>query len=73
VAKKPILQRAKALEDIDESLDYYLQNASPRIAHAFIDALEKAYAHIGKHPLSGSLRHAYELNMPGLQRPYTRP
>jgi toxin ParE1/3/4 len=42
-------------------------------ALGFIDALEKAYAHIGRHPASGSPRYAHELNLPGLRSwPLTR-
>jgi toxin ParE1/3/4 len=39
-------------------------------AHAalgFIDALERAYSHIGRHPATGSPRYAHELNLPGLR------
>ena len=39
----------------------------------FIDALEKAYGHIGRHPATGSPRYAHELNLPGLRAwPLTR-
>jgi toxin ParE1/3/4 len=31
-----------------------------------IDALEQAYAHIGRYPAAGSPRYAQELNLPGL-------
>ena len=34
---------------------------------AHIDSLEKAYLHIGRHPASGSPRHAHELNLPDLR------
>ena len=37
------------------------------MALGFIDALEKAYAHIGRHPVTGSSRYAHELNLPGLR------
>jgi toxin ParE1/3/4 len=33
----------------------------------FIDALEQAYSHIGRHPDTGSSRYAGELNLPGLR------
>jgi toxin ParE1/3/4 len=33
----------------------------------FIDALEKAYGHIGRHPAAGSPPYAHELNLPGLR------
>jgi toxin ParE1/3/4 len=32
-----------------------------------VDALERAYAHIGKHPATGSPRYAHELNIPDLR------
>ena len=36
-------------------------------------ALEKAYAHIARHPATGSPRYAHELNLPGLRDwPLTR-
>jgi len=42
-------------------------------ALGFIDALEQAYAHIGRHPATGSPRYAHELNLPGLRSwPLTR-
>jgi hypothetical protein len=33
----------------------------------FIDALEQAYAHIGRYPAKGSPHYAQELNLPGLR------
>jgi toxin ParE1/3/4 len=42
------------------------QNAE-RAALGFIDALEQAYTHIGRHPASGSTRYAHELGIPGLR------
>jgi toxin ParE1/3/4 len=36
-------------------------------ALGFIDALEQAYVHIGRHPATGSPRYAHELNLPGLR------
>jgi len=34
--------------------------------------LEQAYAHIGRHPATGSPRYAHELNLPGLRLSLTR-
>jgi toxin ParE1/3/4 len=34
----------------------------------FIDALEQALQHIGRHPATGSPRYAHELDLPGLRR-----
>jgi len=33
----------------------------------FIDELEKAYAHIGRHAATGSPRYAHEAGVPGLR------
>lgn len=37
------------------------------MALGFIDALETAYRHIGRHPASGSSRCAVALSLPGLR------
>ncbi len=36
-------------------------------ALGFIDALERGYTHIGRHPGTGSPRHGHELDLPGLR------
>ena len=36
-------------------------------ALGFIDALEQAYAHISRHPATGSPRYAHALDLPGLR------
>ena len=42
-------------------------------ALGFSEALEHAYAHLGRHPATGSPRCAHELNLPGLRSwPLTR-
>ncbi len=64
---KPIVPREQANRDIDEALEYYLKAASDKVALGFIDALEKAYTHISRHPASGSTRYSVELNLPGLR------
>jgi len=67
VIGKPILPREQANSDVDEALEYYLKEAGARAALEFIDALGTAYAHIGRHPGSGSPRYSVELNLPGLR------
>jgi toxin ParE1/3/4 len=52
---------------VEAALDFYLQEASERVALGFIAALEKGYGHIGRHPESGASRYATELNLPGLR------
>ena len=64
---KPVIPRALANRDVDEALAYYLGEDAEQAALGFIDALEKAYSHIGRHPAAGSQRYAHELNLPGLR------
>lgn len=64
---KPVIPRALAQQDIDDALGYYLSEGAEQAALGFIDALQQAYAHIGRHPASGSARHAHELDLPGLR------
>ncbi len=64
---KPIVPREQANHDVDEALEYCLKEASDEVALGFIDALEKAYTHISRHPASGSTRYSVELNLPGLR------
>jgi len=73
VKLKPVVPRVRAERDVDEALAHYLSEASGRAALRFIDALERAYAQIGRHPASGSPRYARELSIPGLRfRPLRR-
>ena len=64
---KPVIPREQANRDVDEAVAYYLSEAGEAVALGFIDALEKVYAHIGRHPATGSPRYAHELNLPGLR------
>lgn len=63
---KPVVPREQARQDVDQALAYYLDEAAEQVAFGFIDALARAYAHIGRHPATGSPRYAHELNLPGL-------
>jgi toxin ParE1/3/4 len=70
---KVVIPREQAKRDIDEALAYYLGEDAGKAAENFVDKLEKAYAHVGRHPASGSPRYAHELNIPGLRAwPLTR-
>ncbi|MEB0060191.1 type II toxin-antitoxin system RelE/ParE family toxin [Variovorax sp. LG9.2] len=64
---KPIVARERANLDIDAAIDYYLGEDAVQAAMGFIDALERAYAHISRYPATGSSRYAHELNLPGLR------
>lgn len=64
---KPVIPREQANRDIDEALAYYLNEGTEAAALGFIDFLEQAYSHIARHPATGSLHYAHELNLPGLR------
>jgi len=64
---KPIIPRIVALRDVEDAVDYYLNEASEQVALGFIDTLEQAYTHIARHPTTGSTRYAHELDLPELR------
>ena len=64
---KAVIPREQALRDVDDALAHYLNEASESVALGFIDALEKAWAHIGRQAGTGSSRYAHELGLPGLR------
>lgn len=63
----PVIPRELALRDVEQAVAYYLDEGATSAALGLIDALEKAYAHIGRQPATGSPRYAHELNLPGLR------
>ena len=63
---KPVIARARARQDVEEAINHYLAEGAEAAALGFIEALEQAYTHIGRHPATGSPRWAHELNLPGL-------
>jgi toxin ParE1/3/4 len=67
VRVKPVVPREQAKQDVEDALAYYLAEDALAAALGFIDALEQAYAHIGRHPAIGSPRYAHELNLAGLR------
>ena len=46
---------------INEAVKYDLSKGAEQAALGFIEVLEQAYAHIGRHPAAGSPRYAHEL------------
>ncbi|MCC5862791.1 MAG: type II toxin-antitoxin system RelE/ParE family toxin [Gammaproteobacteria bacterium] len=63
----PVIPRAQANRDVDNAIDYYLGAGAYAAALGLVDALEQAYAHLGRHAAAGSSRYAHELNLPGLR------
>ncbi len=64
---KPVVPREQAHRDVEDAIVHYLAEGGETAALGFIDALERAYRHIGRHPATGSPRYAHELNLPGLR------
>ena len=64
---KPVVPREVANRDVHDALSYDVAETSREVALGFIEALEEAFAHIGRSPSSGSPRYAHELNLPGLR------
>ena len=64
---KPFIPREQAHRDVEEGIDYYLSEAGGKAALAFVDAPERAYGHIARHPATGSPYYAHELDIPGLR------
>ncbi len=64
---KPVIPRTRATRDIDEAIDFLLDNAAAQVAGGFITTLERAFAHISQHPATGSPHYALALNLPGLR------
>jgi toxin ParE1/3/4 len=70
---KPVVPREQANRDVDEAIAHVLGEDAGPAALGFVDALERAYTDIGRHPGTGSPRYAHELNLPGLRAwPLTR-
>ncbi|MFT7649383.1 MAG: toxin ParE1/3/4 [Candidatus Poriferisodalaceae bacterium] len=59
--------RTIAAADIDSAVAYYRNEVSPEVAINFVDELEAAIGHLRRHPLTGSLRFSYELEIPELR------
>ncbi len=62
-----MVRRSRADQDILEAVEHYLQEADERVALRYVDAIEKAFRHIARHPASGSPRYALELELPGVR------
>jgi len=59
--------RTLAANDIDTAVAYCRNEVSPETAFGFIDDVEAAITHLCRHPLTGSLRFAHEVEVPELR------
>jgi toxin ParE1/3/4 len=64
---KPVIPRELAARDVNQAIDHYLGEGAEAAALGFVDALEAAYAHISRHPATGSPRYGHELDLAGLR------
>lgn len=64
---KPVIPRARAVEDIEAAVDHLRDVAGQEVALGFIDDLELAFSHLAEQPRAGSTRWAHELGLPGLR------
>ena len=67
MSKKPVRLRELAHRDTEAAVDYYIREAGPEVALAFVEALRIAYRMIADHPAAGSPRPAHELALPRLR------
>jgi toxin ParE1/3/4 len=64
---KPVRLRRLAVDDIETAVVYLLTEAPAGVAARFVDAVERALQHVGRHPHSGSLRFSYDVDIPQLR------
>lgn len=64
---RPVVPRERARADVEAALDHYLEQGGEAVALEFLEALDRAFAHVARYPASGSPRYALELNLPGLR------
>jgi toxin ParE1/3/4 len=67
VKARALVPRTLALEDVDQAITHYIAQDAATAALGFVKALERAYAHICKHPATGSPRYAHELGISELR------
>ncbi|RIQ25058.1 type II toxin-antitoxin system RelE/ParE family toxin [Jiangella rhizosphaerae] len=62
---KPVLLREQAAQDVDDAISFLLKEHARERALDFIDALERAYGLVGRHPGAGSTRYGHDLDLRG--------
>lgn len=59
--------REAALADVEAAVRWYAEHAGDAVVDGFLAELEAAYAHIARHPATGSPRWAHALGLEGLR------
>lgn len=67
MSPKPVIPREQANQDVDDAVTYYVKEHAQHAALRLVDALQDAYAHLGRRAGTGSSRFAHELDIPGLR------
>jgi toxin ParE1/3/4 len=70
---KPVNERRRAKQDIQDAVDHYLGEGAPAAAYAFLDALAEAYLLISAHPAAGSPSYAERFGGPPELRGWALP
>ena len=65
--RRRVVLRDRARRDVEAAVDWYRSTAGEATALDFVDALEDALRHVGRHPESGSARYSVELRIPALR------
>lgn len=50
MSAKPVIPREQANRDVDDAVTYYVKEHAQQAALEMVDALQDAYAHIGRRP-----------------------
>lgn len=64
---KDVVPRELANRDVEAAIDQNRVEANTNVAKGFVDALEKAFAHIARQPASGAARSAHQLGIAELR------
>lgn len=64
---KLVRLRRLAADDIKAALDYYLTTAGEDVARRSLDAAQRGMSQLSRQPQVGSLRFAFELDIPELR------
>ncbi|WP_129662929.1 type II toxin-antitoxin system RelE/ParE family toxin [Phytoactinopolyspora endophytica] len=67
MSPKPVIPREQADRDVDDAVTYYVKEHAQQAALDLVDALQDAYAHVGRRPGMGSPLYSHELDIPGLR------
>jgi toxin ParE1/3/4 len=51
---KPVIPRERANQDVDDAVAYNMKEGAAHVTLSLVDAIEDAYALIGRHPGVGA-------------------